>query len=94
MPGHDEIPGPDLLISRHLHAGSIGVGEPVVEALVDGISDVPPVAEDRDVFALKAGGDVGVGGISCYRDRVTSVQAVVVAIPADRFAQPVPACGP
>jgi hypothetical protein len=65
-----------------------------VEALVEGVGDVPPVAEDRDVFALTSGFDVGGGGISGYRDRVTSVQAVVVAIPADRFAQPVSACGP
>ena len=66
----------------------------VVQALVDGVGDFPSVADDRDVFALGAGGDVGGGGVGGHRDRVTGVQAVVVAVPADRFAQPVAARGP
>jgi hypothetical protein len=54
----------------------------------------PRIAYDRDVFALGARGDVGGRGVGGHRDRVTGVQAVVVAIPADRFAQPVAADGP
>jgi hypothetical protein len=54
----------------------------------------PRIAYDRDVFALGARGDVGGRGVGGHRDRVTGVQAVVVAIPADRFAQPVAAAGP
>jgi hypothetical protein len=41
-----------------------------------------------------ARGDVGGGGVGGHRDRVTGVQAVVVAIPADRFAQQVAATAP
>ena len=94
MTAEHEITDSDLLIAGHLNTRSIGVGEPVVEALVDGVGDLPGVAQDRDVLAFRTSCDVGVGGLGGHGDRIPGVQAVVVAIPADRFAQPVAAGGP
>ena len=82
----NQIARADLLITSYPHARGVGVGEVVVEAPVDGVGDVPSVAEDRDVFALRVGGDVGGGGVGGHRDRVPGVQAVVGAVPADGFA--------
>jgi hypothetical protein len=51
----DEIARADRLLAGYLHAGSVCGREVVMEALVDGVGDLPGVAEDRDVFASATG---------------------------------------
>jgi hypothetical protein len=43
--------------------GRLGVGEVVVQALVDGVGDFPGITENRDFFARSTGFGVGLGGV-------------------------------
>ena len=58
MATDDDVASADFLIASHRHARHIGVGEPIVEALVDGVGDFPGVTKDRSTFTFSTGFDV------------------------------------
>jgi hypothetical protein len=69
----DDVASADFLIASHRHARHIGVGEPIVEALVDGVGDFPGVTKDRSTFTFSTAFDVGGGRIGGHGDRITGV---------------------
>jgi hypothetical protein len=60
----DQITCANALIAGHHHTRSVGIGEVVTEAPVNGVRDLPLVAKDRDSFPFGARIGVGGGGIS------------------------------
>ncbi|CPY27243.1 Uncharacterised protein [Mycobacteroides abscessus] len=86
----DDVADPHRLVAGHLRGGSLG-GEGVVEALVEGISDVPGIADEQGVFPGGAVIEVGRQGVGGHADLIAGVQTVVAAVPADRSAEPVTA---
>ena len=77
------------MLARGRHGGPVGVEGVVVDAPVQRVGHLPGIADQQRVPVGGAVGAVGGEGVGGHGHRIPGVQAVVGAIPADSFAQPV-----